>query len=493
MTLSTPQSPKGHLPCCSRFRLRRLKLILWSLTLSLIIAAPAVSNDQIDALFMPDARNQRVIDIEAAISLAQADVGFVDADGAAEVASKANTSYAPLPEIDAEYDRVRHRMVALLNVWRRSLSDEASNALHKGVTTVDVYDTVLVLQVLDAIDLMEADMLALEGDLLCLAEQYKSTPMMGRTLGQHALPITFGKKVASWAAQTRRNIERLDDVRQRLRRSGVLKGAVGTHAGLGPDGMRVEAGVSERLGLEAPDPADWRAARDNFAEYAQTLALIAKSHAAIGAEIFRLQSTDVGELYERRRASAVGSSTMPHKHNPSLSEALVHYGRTIPATASVILDDVEAVYERDNTSRTNRTLEEMTQEAGDMIAATRRLISRLEIKPDQMRANIDRTGGLIMSQRILLFLGEHMSREAAEHALREAVTDVLETDVTYRNRLLTDPVLGPLLAKDIDDLLNPETALGLSREQVDAVRAMSVRERARAGQPSLAACSSPAE
>lgn len=466
-----------------------MKQIFLTLSLLALFVNTATANDQIEALFEPDARNQRVMQIEAAIALSQADFGFVNSDGAKEIAAKATSEYAPLDEIEAEYDRVRHRMVALLNVWRRSLSDEASNALHKGVTTVDVYDTVLVLQLLDAIDLMEADMLALESDLLCLAQAHKDTPMIGRTLGQHALPITFGKKVATWAAQVRRNMERLDDVRKRLHRSGVLKGAVGTHAGLGPDAIAIEQGVSKRLGLARPDPADWRATRDNFAEYAQTLALIAKSHAAIGGEIFRLQATDVGELYERRRASAVGSSTMPHKRNPSLSEALLHYGRTIPATASVVLDDVESVFERDNTSRPNRTLEQITQEAGDMIGATRRLINRLEINPEQMRTNIDRTRGLVMSQRILLFLGNYMSREEAEHELRRAVSDVLSSDVNFRDRLLSDPVLGPHLVDEIDSLLDPAALLVLSAAQVDAVRAMAERKREEVSQPPLQACS----
>ena len=183
---------------------------------------------------------------------------------------------------------------------------------------------------------------------------------------------------------------------------------------------------------------------------------------------------------------------MPHKRNPSLSEALIHYGRTVPATAHVILDDIVAAYERDNTSRPNRTLEEITQETGEMIGATRRLISRLEINPDRMRENIDRTGGLIMSQRILHYLGEHMDREEAEQALRKAVTDVLEADIRYRDRLLSDPVLGPLLSDDIDGLLDQETALGLSSEQVDAVRVKAAKERMKSNQPPLKACSAPA-
>jgi len=435
---------------------------------SLAGCASAQSVRDIPGLFEPDQRNGLVMEIEAAIAGAQAELGIVPEDAAAEIARKANTRYAPLDEVNAEYEIVRHRMVALLNVWRRSLSDEASDALHRGVTTVDIYDTVKVLQLLEAVDLMILGMHGIEQDLACLAQEHRDTPMMGRTLGQHALPITFGKKVSVWLAQTRRNIDRLYEVRARLRSSGVLKGAVGSYLGLGEQGMEVERLVSQRLGLDAPEPADWRPARDVFAEYAQVLALIAKSNAAIGGEIYRLQMTDIGELVERRPARAVGSSTMPHKRNPSLSEALVYHGRTIPALAGVILDDVEAIFERDNTSRPNRTLEAISLEAADMLGDTQRLIGRLEVDPGRMRENLSQTDGMIMSQRIVLFLGETMSREEAETRMRAAANESLETQQAFRGVLLGDPVIGPRLEEDIDRLLDPTTSLGLAARQVDA-------------------------
>lgn len=446
---------------------------LFSFLLCLVIFLPLADNANaqtvrdIPAVFDPDHRNGLVMEIEAAIAGAQAEFGIVPEEAAAEIAEKADTRYAPLDDVAAEYEIVRHRMVALLNVWRRSLSPEASDALHRGVTTVDIYDTVMMLQLLESIELMIAEMRVIEGELACLAIEYRDTPMMGRTLGQHALPITFGKKASVWLAQTRRNIDRLYEVRARLRSSGVLKGAVGSYLGLGEEGIKVEQVVSQRLGLDPPEPADWRPARDVFAEYAQVLALVAKSNAGMGGEIFRLQMTDIGELFERRAANAVGSSTMPHKRNPSLSEALIYHGRTIPALAWVILDDVEAVFERDNTSRPNRTLEEITIEAADMLDDTRRLIERLEIDPERMRENLDQTDGMIMSQRIVLFLGETMSREEAEVLVREAANESLETGQSFRDALLANQVLGPHLASDIDRLLDPTTSLGLAGQQVD--------------------------
>jgi len=444
--------------------------------------------DRVEKLFEPDHTNLLVMRVEAAIALSQAELGLIPIEAAREIDARAQSKYAPLEDVQAEYQRVRHRMVALLNVWRRSLSPEASDALHLGVTTVDIYDTVMILQLLEASELMLKRLRELEQNLICMAMRHRGTPMIGRTLGQHALPITFGKKVAVWAAQTRRNIERLQQVESRLRASGVLKGAVGTHLGLGEHGIAVEQGVSRRLGLNQPAPADWRAARDVFAEYAQILALVAKSLAGMGGEIFRLQMTDIGELYERRSATAVGSSTMPHKRNPSLSEALIHHGRIVPALARVLLDDVESTFERDNTSRPNRTMAQVTTQAAGAVDDAVRLISRLEINTEQMRANLDRTDGMILSQRIVLYLADKMSRDEAEQRVREAAERSLEQGQPFRSSLLADPVLNTELSGVLESLLDPETYLGLAAEQVDDTAEWIDQQRSRSDEPRLQAC-----
>lgn len=440
------------------------------------------------AIFSKENETALVMKVEAAIAAAQADHGVIPRAAADEIATKADVAYAPEADLAAEYDIVRHRMVALLNVWRRSLSPEAGDALHHGVTTVDIYDTVMVLQLLDMTRLLLGAMSEYEDAMMCLAVQHRETPMMGRTLGQHALPITFSKKVAVWAAQNRRNMDRLYELRARLQTSGLLKGAVGTHLGLGDKGAEIEARLAGYLGLGPPEPADWRPARDVFAEYAQVLALIAKSNAAIGGEVFRLQETDIGELAEVRVSTAVGSSTMPQKQNPNLSEALIYYGRTIPALADVLLADVESVFERDNTSRSNTTLAEISREAADMVSDAGRLLGRLHVDTRRMRANMDATGGLVMSQRIVLFLAERMSREEAEQRVRVIAAEVTASGQAFRDALLADDHLGPHLEGHVDKLLDPTTYLGLSPQQVDRTANWINERRALRGEPKLAPC-----
>jgi adenylosuccinate lyase len=436
------------------------------------VAAAQTPPRSVEDLFTPEHQNQLVLEVEAAIAVAQAAEGVIPDAAAREIMDKANIRYTPIEEVRREYAQVRHRMVAILNVWKRSMSKTAADHVHYGVTTVDVYDTVLTLQIRASIRYLIDDLRIIEGRLLSLAEAHRDTPMIGRTLGQHALPITFGKKVAVWASVNRRNIDRLKEVAARIERLGVLKGAVGTHLGLGARGAVIERRVASSLGLSEPDPADWHGARDVYAEYAQVLALIAKSNAAIGEEVFRLQMTDIDEVSEGRPETAVGSSTMPHKANPSRSEALIHHGRTIPRLAEVLLDDVVNAFERDNTSRPNEVVEEITIAASDMLSDAKVLLQRLEINKLKMRANLDRTGGLIMSQRIVFHLSNDIGRERAEEHVRVAAALAAEGGASFRAALLADPAIGPLVKDDIDALLDPTTYLGLAGEQVDQTVAL---------------------
>ncbi len=431
------------------------------------VAAAQTPPQSVEDLFTPNHQNQLVLEVEAAIAAAQAAEGVIPDAAAREIMDKANIRYTPIEEVRREYAQVQHRMVAILNVWKRSMSKTAADHVHYGVTTVDVYDTVLTLQIRVAIRHLIREMGVIEDQLLSLAEAHRDTPMIGRTLGQHALPITFGKKVAVWASVNRRNIERLEEVAARIERLGVLKGAVGTHLGLGPAGADIERRVARSLGLAEPDPADWHGARDVYAEYALVLALIAKTNAAIGEEIFRLQMTDIDEVSEGRPDTVVGSSTMPHKSNPSRSEALIHHGRTIPRLAEVLLDDVVNAFERDNTSRPNTVVEEITIAAADMLSDTAMLLQELEVNEAKMRANLDRTDGLIMSQRIVLHLANDIGRERAEEHVRVAAAIAAEGRASFRAALLADAVIGPLLLGEIDALLDPTTYLGLAGEQVD--------------------------
>ncbi|TGY87748.1 hypothetical protein E5163_12515 [Marinicauda algicola] len=443
-------------------------------------APEPISGQEIAQVFSQESLNGHVLRIEAALARSQAAEGVIPRDAADAITRAAVPASVPPDELAAEYEIVRHRMVALLNVLSRAMDEEDAAWLHYGATTVDIYDTALMLQLRDAVLYLIEDLRTLELQLVALAELHRATPMIGRTLGQHALPITFGKKLSVWIGENRRHIDRLDDLLERIERSAILKGAVGSYLGLGPEAIAVERRFAGELGLAAPYEDDWHAARDVIAEYALVCGLIARSWGRFGQEVFLLQSTDIGEIAERRPASAVDSSAMPHKSNPFLSEALIHGGRVIPRQAETVADDVVNFFERDNTSRPNALIETLSIETEAQLRNASQLIDRLEIYPERMRANLDRTNGWILAQRVVFALAGHMGRPEAEHRMRDLADDARLSGASLADSLAADPQISALLSQDERaQLLDPTTYIGLAAEQTDAVIAAALAARAR--------------
>ncbi len=439
---------------------------------------PAAARATLEDVFSREGLNSYVLDIEAALARAQAAHGVIPERAAAEISRTAVLESIPSDEIREENRIVRHRMVALLNVWKRRLDSDSADYLHYGATTVDIYDSARMLQVRQAILFLIEDLRDLEMALIALAQEHRDTPMIGRTLGQHALPITFGKKISGYIGENRRHIDRLHDLLDRVERSVIMKGAVGSYLGLGQAGMEVERSFAAELGLPEPYLDDWHAARDVFAEYANTLAMISRSQGRFGQEIFLLQATDIGELVERRPATAVGSSAMPHKNNPSLSEALIHRSRIIPRLSEIVGDDMINMFERDNTSRPNRMMDEISLETGMLIEDAVTLIERLEIDTGRMRENLDLSGGWILSQRFVFALAPHIGREAAEEHMRALASEAIESGAElYRIAGQDSVISGSLSADEIEALLDPTSYTDLAAEQVDAVIARAMEAR----------------
>ncbi|HWK34063.1 MAG TPA: lyase family protein, partial [Hyphomicrobium sp.] len=199
-----------------------------------------IESTTVREVFEAEQTNQYVLDIEAALARAQAAHGAIPQSAADEITRKADVRFAPPDEIKHERKIVQHRMVALLNVWRAALSEDARQYVHYGATTVDIYDTALTLQLRRATVILIDYLRQIENSLIARARANRDTVMAGRTLGQHALPITFGKKVSTWIGENRRNIERLKAVLKELNQSAILKGAVGTYAGLGEHALEIE-------------------------------------------------------------------------------------------------------------------------------------------------------------------------------------------------------------------------------------------------------------
>ena len=426
-------------------------------------------NQTIKYIFSTNNTNQLVMDIEAALARAQSSQGIIPEWAANEITAKANVKYMPQIEINKENELVRHRLVSRLNVWKKSLDFGAEEYLHFGATTVDIFDTVLVLQVKQSIDILLESLLDIESQLLALTKNHIDTYMVGRTIGQHALPMTFGKKTSTWLAENRRNIERLKTVEIKINQSVILKGAVGTYLGLGEMAIETEKLMAKELGLSKPYIADWHGIRDVFAEYALTLALISKSFGRIGDELTLLQMTEIGETLENLGFKAIGSSTMPHKKNPRGPGNLINYSRIIPRYAEIILDDMVNSFERDQ-PRSDVSIKDISITSEIMINTAIKLFEELEVDKVQMRKNLDMTKGLILSQRVTFFLADKIGKDTADKVMHDVSMKALEDNITLKKAIKDDDKISNYFSElELDRLLNPETYIGLAIEQTKLV------------------------
>ena len=436
----------------------------------LIISSGAIfAEDTVENIFKVNYKNQLFMDVEVALAEAQSELGIIPSWAANEISSKADIKYLSQKDIDKEHKLVRHTLVARLNVWKRSIDKDAAEYLHYGATTVDIWDTVLVLQIKDSIDLLIDDLLEIEDYLLTLTKDNLYTYMPGRTLGQHALPITFGKKTSTWLAENRRNIERLEHVQSKINKSGILKGAVGSYLGLGTQAIETEKLMMINLGLDEPSKDDWHGIRDVFAEYALTLAIISKSYGRIGNELTLLQMTELGETEEYLGSRSVGSSTMPQKKNPRGPGDLLEYSRIIPRLSEIVLDDMINSFERDG-EKSDDELKQISIVTEQMLDRAKPLLKELKVNKQKMRDNLDLTNGLILSQRLTFYLADKIGKDTANELMHDVAKYALENNLTLEEAAIQNSIISKNITKsELKNILNPETYIGLAVKQAQLI------------------------
>jgi adenylosuccinate lyase len=290
-------------------------------------------------IFEEENRLQKMLDVEAALAWAHADVGDISRKDAEKIVQMASAKHVKLSRVTAIEKEIKHDIAALA----RALSEvcgPSGACVHLGATSSDILDTATALQLKEAVAVIEQRIDGFEGVLLEKAEKYKRTVMMGRTHGQHALPTTLGFKLSIWIRENARHIQRLRECKERLL-VGKLSGAVGTQAGLGPNAMRIQELVMERLGIKAADISTQIVQRDRYAEFIALLALIASSLENFATEIRELQRPEIGELFEPfEKAKQVGSSTMPHKRNPITCEKVCGLAKVV---RGLVIPELEKV------------------------------------------------------------------------------------------------------------------------------------------------------
>ncbi|MDX3904557.1 MAG: adenylosuccinate lyase family protein [Pigmentiphaga sp.] len=455
--------------------------VLWRrAVLACLVAMPGAgwaaqaAPPSVAAVFSPPYQQQLLMQIEVALARVQARHGIIPQAAADEIARTANLEAVPPAAVAERRKKVGHPMVALIDTWADATRDGAGEWIHYGATTQDIYDTAQVMQLRQAVAIMIQQMRQAEEAMLALARQHRDTPMIGRTVGRHALPITFGLKVSSWLAENRRNIERLKSWHARTN-TGMLSGAVGSYAALGDQAFQIEAEVMRELGLGQPWPADWKGSKDMFAEYGALLAISAKTWGRIGQEVFILQGDDIRELEDP--SDSVGSSTMPHKVNPSYSRSVVQYSRVVPHEAEILLDWMISIHERDQISNAD-VLGQVSVSMDKLLKAAVPMVQKLRVFPANMRRNLDRTNGLIMAEHAMFVLGQKVGKHTAHEEVRLAAREAWDNGTTLLEAIRRRPALAPHVDElDLASQLDPARYTGLSAQATD--RAVAEIERAR--------------
>jgi adenylosuccinate lyase len=393
------------------------------------------------------------LDVEIAVCEAQASLGNIPAEALADIKAKAKFDPKRVLEIEAE---VRHDVIAFLTNVNEYVGD-AGRYIHLGLTSSDVLDTALALQMVTSLDLILECVEELIQAIRYQAQQHRYTVMVGRSHGIHAEPITFGFKLAGWLAEILRGRDRLVRLRQDIA-VGKISGAVGTYANIDP---RIEAIACQNLGLQ-PDTASTQViSRDRHGEFVQQIALLAASLERFAVEIRNLQRTDVLEVEEFFAPGQKGSSAMPHKRNPIRSERLTGMARVIRGNAVAALENVALWHERDisHSSVERVILPDTCILIHFMLKETTDLIKHLLVYPDNMKRNMNVYGGVIFSQRVLLSLVEKgMSRETAYKVVQSCAHQAWNNpDGNFRELITKDSQVTLYLSPaDIENCFNPQ-------------------------------------
>ena len=392
------------------------------------------------------------LEIETLACEAMAELGTIPKEDAATIRAKGAFDINAVHEIEK---RTNHDVIAFIEDVASRVGP-AARWIHQGLTSSDLLDTTLGVQMLESCDILEKDLLALREAVAVRAKEFKFTPMIGRSHGIHAEPISFGLKMALMYDEFTRSLERLREMRERIR-VGKISGAVGTHAHLDPEVERI---VCERLNLKPAALSTQILQRDRHAEFMTNLALIASSIDRWATEFRHLQRTEVLEVEEYFSEGQKGSSAMPHKRNPITGERLSGLARVIRGNAMAALENVALWHERDisHSSVERIILPDSCTLLDYMLVTLTKLVSKLIVYPENMRRNMELTGGLYASQSALLMLTEKgMERKDAYEAVQRAAMKTWKDKGGLAKNLAEEPtVSGHLSAEEIEDACAPD-------------------------------------
>jgi len=441
--------------------------------------AARVRDAGIRALYRLESRWQAWLDVEVALAKAQAELGIIPQQAAEAIAGAARIELLDRGHIEEGFARTGHTLVPLVWELSRVVGEPHGGWVHWGATTQNITQTGDLLVLRQAHQVI----LRLLGESLAamanLAEHNAELPIAGRTHGQHAVPATFGYKVAVWIDELLRHVERLRQVAPRLF-VAMLGGGAGTFASLGKQGPLVQAGISRHLGMGSMRVPS-RALGDHLAENMCILGMLAATSGKIGREIYTLMKTEFGEVEEPVPPGTVGSSTMPQKRNPKLCQDIIALAAEVRALVPLALEAMQTEHEADRTTSLMMDSAEARASIamGDILSRLGEVVRGLRVKEARMRQNLDVSGGLIMAEAVMLQLGAAMGRQHAHDLVYEAAQTAFLEGRPFSAVLADDPRFAERMRKQaLDRLLDPIAYTGLCAEMAReaACRARAVAD-----------------
>jgi len=432
------------------------------------------------AIFEERARFQRMLDVEAALAWARAEVGDIPKEAAQEIIEHSSLEYVKLERIREIERTTDHEVMALVDALAE-VSGKGGSYVHLGATSADILDTALALQLKDGLSIISRKLDNLEAVLLNLTKRYRDTLIIGRTHGQHALPMTLGLKFAVWLREIGRHIERLDECKPRVL-VGKMSGAIGTMAGLGKNAIQIQGLVMQRLGLSSPEVTSQIIQRDRYAELVCLFAMVSSSLDKFATEIRNLQRPEIDELGEPfQTGKQVGSSAMPQKRNPWRSESVSSIAKIERSLVSPAIEAIVTWHERDlSQSASERfVLPESFILIDHVLDSITRILSELRVNEAKMLENLMKWKDPMMSESVMIALTmKGMARQDAHRLVQQIIFNSQQTGESFSTLLERNDAVSKLLSSsEIESCLDPKSYLGKSAQLVDLAVTKTTAER----------------
>ena len=427
----------------------------------------------VKAIFGETKKLQYLLDVEAALARAHARVGNIPKKSADEKKKKSKTSIVKVERVKEIEAETKHDIMAVTRALAEKCTGDAGKYIHLGATSYDIVDTANALQFTDSLDYVKKGLKALRNTFVSLAKKHKKTVMVGRTHGQHTIPITFGLKMAGYAMEIDRHMERLFECKSRLL-VGKLSGAVGTGAALGPKALKIQQEMLKELKLGIEDVSTQIVCRDRYNELLGVLCNISTSMEKFATEIRNLQRDEIREVAEAFEAKKqVGSSTMPHKRNPITSEQICGLARLIRGFLIPAYENSIQWHERDlcNSSNERFIIPHSIILTDWIVFKTNDVFKNLKVFPERMKQNLEISKGLPMAESLMTTLiGKGLGRGDAHELMRKTSLKAAKEGKTLKEVFLQENKKLKLLSeKEVEHALSPENYLGVSTEIVDRV------------------------